>query len=187
MLSACCWRWRSTRWRDGGHRRRHRDQGLPTRAARRHAATILGSLSLIAQRQYKRLLAYSSIEHTGLACFGLALGPLGSLAALVHLTGHALAKSTAFLVAGRVLHRYRRSDTASTSGVLTAMPASGVQFGTSLLALMGLPPFSLFLSEILLLRAGWVAGHPVLTVGVMVLLVSFCGVRPSRPGHAPVA
>ena len=135
------------------------------------ATILVGSLSLIAQRQYKRLLAYSSIEHTGLACFGLALGPLGSLAALLHLTGHALAKSTAFLVAGRVLARYRSPDMASTSGVLTAMPSSGVQLGASLLALMGLPPFSLFLSEVLLLRAGWMAGHEALTVGVMVLLV----------------
>jgi hydrogenase-4 component F len=136
------------------------------------AVTILvGSLSLAAQQQYKRLLAYSSIEHTGLACFGLALGPLGTAAALLHLTGHALAKSTAFLVAGRILSRYRRSDIASASGLLTALPASGTLFGASLVALAGLPPFGLFLSEVLLLKAGWVAGHHALTLGVMVLIL----------------
>ena len=69
----------------------------------------IGALSLLTQRDYKRLLAFSSIEHTGLACFGLALGPAGIFAALLHLTGHALAKSTAFLLSGRILERYRHA------------------------------------------------------------------------------
>ncbi len=78
---------------------------------------LVGSVSLLTQSQYKRLLAYSSIEHTGLACFGLALGPLGIFAALLHLTGHALAKSTAFLLSGRVLERYRAHDVGRASGL----------------------------------------------------------------------
>src|SRR5207249_11192506 len=67
----------------------------------------IGSVSLLAQTHYKRVLAFSSIEHMGLACFALALGPLGVFAALLHLSGHALAKSTAFLLSGRVLRRYQ--------------------------------------------------------------------------------
>jgi hydrogenase-4 component F len=135
------------------------------------ATIALGSLSLLAQTDYKRLLAFSSIEHTGLACFGLALGPLGSFAALLHLTGHALAKSAAFLLSGRVLARFGTHHVAGASGQLAALPWTGGLFGVSALALIGLPPFGLFLSEVLLIRAGLAAGHPVLTGLVLLLMV----------------
>ena len=139
------------------------------------ATILVGTLSLVTQREYKRLLAYSSIEHTGLACFGLALGPAGAVAALLHLSGHALAKSTAFLAAGRVLARYRRRDIADTTGLFEALPGTGVVFAASVVALVGLPPFGLFVSEVLLLRAGWSAGHPALTAVVLVLLLIALG------------
>ncbi len=132
---------------------------------------IVGTVSLVTQRDYKHVLAYSSIEHTGLACFGFALGPAGTFAALFHITGHALAKSTAFLLSGRVVDRYRTHLIAGSPGLMQAIPVTGGLFAASVLALAGLPPFSLFLSEILLVRAGWLAGHPVLTGVVLVLLL----------------
>jgi hydrogenase-4 component F len=135
---------------------------------------LIGSLSLVTQSHFKRLLAYSSIEHTGLACFGLALGPLGVFAALLHVSGHALAKSTTFLLSGRVLTRYGTQEIAGTSGVLAVLPGTGALFGLGFLALVGLPPFSLFLSEVLLVRAGWTAGHFALTsVVLLCLLLAF--------------
>src|SRR6266700_400027 len=82
----------------------------------------IGSFSLVIQRNYKRMLAYSSIEHTGLICVGLALGPLGTFAAMLHLLNHALAKSAMFFLAGRVLHRYRTTEISGVSGLLKAMP-----------------------------------------------------------------
>jgi hydrogenase-4 component F len=135
------------------------------------ATVALGSVSLVTQRDYKRLLAYSSIEHIGLACFGLALGAPGLFAALLHVTGHALAKSVAFLLSGRILARYRTYEIAGAPGVGTALPATGALFALGVLALGGLPPFGLFLSEILLVRAGWLAGHTILTGVVLVLLL----------------
>jgi hydrogenase-4 component F len=131
----------------------------------------IGALSLLVQRDYKRLLAFSSIEHMGLACFGLALGPAGVFAALLHLTGHALAKGTAFLLSGRILDRYGTHQIDKVSGLVSTMPSTGALFGMSVLALAGLPPFGLFLSEFLLMRAGWMAGHPFLTGTVLVLLL----------------
>jgi hydrogenase-4 component F len=135
------------------------------------ATIALGSLSLLGERNLKRLLAFSSIEHMGLACFGLALGAPGLFAALLHVTGHALAKSASFLLAGRIATRYRTAGTADASGVAAALPVTGGLFAMALLALGGLPPFSLFISEILLVRAGWVAGHPVITGIVLALLL----------------
>jgi len=135
------------------------------------ATVVVGSVSLLSQTYYKRMLAYSSIEHMGLACVGLALGPLGVFAALLHLTGHALAKSTAFLLSGRVYARYRSGKIGAVSGLLDTAPATGVLFAATLFALAGLPPFSLFLSEILIVQAAWRTAHGVVTALVLVLIL----------------
>lgn len=135
------------------------------------ATIAVGSVSLLTQSSYKHLLAYSSIEHMGLACFGLALGPPGVFAALLHLTGHALAKSTAFLLSGRVYDRYRSGEIGVASGLLETAPMTAVLFAATVFALAGLPPFSLFLSEIRIVRAAWAAGHPALAALVLVLIL----------------
>ena len=137
----------------------------------------IAAFSLLVQRNYKRMLAYSSIEHMGLMCVGLALGPLGTAAAMLHLVNHTLAKSTMFLLAGRVLHRYQTADIARVSGLLQTMPATGWLFLAGGLALVGLPPFGLFVSKFALVRAGFALGRPWLMGLVLVLLtVAFVGV-----------
>lgn len=135
------------------------------------ATIVVGSASLLSQTHYKRVLAYSSIEHMGLACFGLALGRPGVFAALLHLTGHALAKSTAFLLSGRVYDRYRSGEIGAASGLLGTVPATAVLFAATVFALAGLPPFSLFLSEILIIEAAWGASHAILAALVLVLIL----------------
>jgi hydrogenase-4 component F len=117
------------------------------------------------------MLAYSSIEHTGLACVGLALGPIGAFAALLHLVNHSLVKSAMFLLSGRVSHRYGTTEIGGVSGLLRAMPVTGSLFTIGILAVVGLPPFGLFVSELWLLRAGFATGHYVLAALVLGLLV----------------
>lgn len=134
-------------------------------------SVVIGTFSLVIQRHYKRMLAYSSVEHVGLATIGLALGPLGVFAAFLHLVNHAVAKSMAFLLAGRVLERYRTSEIAGVSGLLRAMPWTGGLFGVAVLTLVGLPPFGLFLSEFLLVRAAVVTGQFFVAGAVLALLV----------------
>jgi len=137
----------------------------------------IGALSLVAQRNYKRLLAYSSIEHTGLICVGLALGPLGVFASMLHLLNHSLAKSTTFLLAGRVLGRYKTAEIEGVTGLLRTMPWTGGFFAAGMLAVIGLPPFGLFVSEFALVRAGFAAGRPLTIALVLALLaVGFVGV-----------
>jgi len=137
----------------------------------------IGSLSLVTQRNYKRMLAYSSIEHTGLICVGLGLGPLGVFAAMLHLLNHSVAKSMMFLLAGRVLRRYRTAEIAGVAGLLRVMPWTGGFFAAGMLAVLGLPPFGLFISEFALVRAGFAAGRPLTIVLVLALLaVGFVGV-----------
>jgi hydrogenase-4 component F len=131
---------------------------------------VIGSLSLVIQRHYKRMLAYSSVEHMGLVSIGLALGPLGVFAAWLHVVNHAVAKSASFLLAGRILHRYGTTEISRVTGLLKVMPWTGALFASGILALVGLPPFGLFVSEFLLVRAA-VASHHFWLAGAVLLLL----------------
>jgi hydrogenase-4 component F len=105
------------------------------------------------------MLAYSSIEHIGLTSIGLALGPLGSFASLLHLMNHGLPKSLVFFFAGRVHERYQTNELERVTGLGKVMPGTGTFFALALGAIMGLPPLGLFISEMALLRAGFAAGR----------------------------
>lgn len=135
-------------------------------------SVLIGTFSLVIQRHYKRMLAYSSVEHIGLISVGLALGPLGTFAALLHLVNHAVAKSMSFLAAGRILHRYDTTNIAQVTGLLRVMPWTGSLFAIGVLALIGLPPFGLFVSELLLVRAAIVTGRFVVAGALLVLLLT---------------
>jgi hydrogenase-4 component F len=132
---------------------------------------VIAAFSLIGQRNYKRMLAYSSIEHTGLTCLGLALGPLGAFAAMLHMINHTVAKSMMFLLAGRVQQRYQSTEIAQVPGMIRVMPVTAGFFAAGMFAIAGLPPFGLFLSEFALIRAGFAAGRTWLMGVVLVLLV----------------
>jgi hydrogenase-4 component F len=131
---------------------------------------LVAAFSLVLQRNYKRMLAYSSIEHTGLICIGLGLGPLGVFAAFLHLLCHTVAKSMLFILSGEVLHHYRSSELDRVSGLLKVMPWTGALFMGGILAIVGLPPFGMFISEFALIRAGFAAGRPGLMATVLALL-----------------
>jgi hydrogenase-4 component F len=135
-------------------------------------SVAVGAFSLVIQRHYKRMLAYSSIEHMGLVSIGLALGPLGTFAAVLHLVNHAVAKAMTFLLAGRILRRYDTREVARVSGLLEAMPWTGPLFAAGILTLVGLPPFGLFISEFLLVKAAVVTGHFLVAGTVLVLLLT---------------
>jgi hydrogenase-4 component F len=135
------------------------------------ASLGIAALSLVGQRHYKRLLAYSSIEHTGLMCLGLGLGPLGVFAALLHLVNHAVAKAMMFFLSGRILDRYRTTELGGVTGLLRAMPVTGGLFAAGMLALIGLPPFGIFFSKFALIRAGFATGHAWLMAAVLGLLL----------------
>jgi hydrogenase-4 component F len=130
----------------------------------------IAAFSLIGQRNYKRMLAYSSIEHTGLTCLGLALGPLGVFAAMLHMVNHAVTKSMMFLLAGRVQRRYGSTQIAETPGLFRTMPVTAGFFAAGMFAIAGLPPFGLFISEFALVRAGFATGRLWLTGAVIALL-----------------
>lgn len=144
-------------------------------AAAALASLAVAALLLISQHDYKRMLAYSSIEHMGLAALGAAVGTrLAAAAVLLHILGHGLAKSVAFTSAGQILHHTRTSRIADVRGLATGAPALAGVFGLAVAALAGLPPFPLFASELGIARSAASAGLGwVLAVALALLLVIF--------------
>jgi hydrogenase-4 component F len=131
---------------------------------------VVAAFSVVLATNYKRMLAYSSIEHTGLMCLGFALGPLGTFAALLHLVNHTAAKSLMFFLVDNIEHKYRSPLIANTRGLLKALPWTGALFAATLMILIGLPPGGLFVSEFALFRAGFALNHPWLMGATLILL-----------------
>ncbi len=137
----------------------------------------VAALLLLRQRDYKRMLAYSSIEHMGLLAIGAAAGGvLGLTAVLLHVLGHGLAKSSLFVVSGRLLAAEGTTAVADVRGLLARRPGLAVPWLAGMAALLGFPPFSLFFSEVGIVLAGWTAGMKVVTsVALALLLVVSAG------------
>ena len=136
------------------------------------ASLVLAAGLLLAQRDYKRLLAYSSIEHMALAAIGVAIGtPLAIAATFLHIVGHGLGKAVLFCGAGEILAREGSTRIDRVRGLFLRSPVLAGVFAVGLAALLGLPPFSLFVSEIGLIRAGVDAGVGWAAAAVLVLLL----------------
>jgi hydrogenase-4 component F len=133
----------------------------------------VAAVMLISQRDYKRLLAYSSIEHMGLVAIAASIGTrLAITALLLHILAHGLAKGVAFICSGEMLLQEGSTKIASVRGLLARNPLLGGTFGFALIALLGMPPFGLFVSEIAIARAGFNAGMGwIITIAFAMLLV----------------
>ena len=155
------------------------------------ASLAVAASLLLAQRDYKRMLAYHSIEHMGLIALGAAAGTQLAIAAvLLHVLGHGLAKGVLFLASGEILLAEGTSEIAKVPALLSRRPALGGIFGFGLVALLGLPPFSLFASELNMLRAevavglGWAAAIALVCMAVIFAAVMAHG-RHLLLGDAP--
>src|SRR2546429_109818 len=136
---------------------------------------------LMSQRNYKRMLAYSSVEHTGIVALGLGFGGYwGTLGALLHMVNHALSKSMLFILSGSILLKYRTTDIRGVRGLLKAAPWTGFAFLCGILALIGLPPFGPFISEFIIFRAGFAIHSTAYSIaGIALLAVIFAGMLAS--------
>jgi len=140
----------------------------------------VASAFLLTQRNYKRMLAYSSVEHMGIICLGLGFGGYwGVFGALLHVINHALSKSLLFMLSGAILLKYRTTDIRRVRGLLRASPLTGGAFLAGMLALIGLPPFGPFISEFIIFRAGFESNAWVAAIGIALLAVVFAGMLAS--------
>lgn len=114
---------------------------------------------IVVQHDLKRMLAFSSVEHMGIITLAIGLGgPLGFYGAFLHMLNHSLTKSLLFFSAGNIAQKYHSKFMDRISGVLQAMPFTGIVFLMSAFAIAGAPPFSIFLSEFTIMLAGVEAG-----------------------------
>ncbi|NUP51352.1 MAG: hydrogenase [Catenulispora sp.] len=142
------------------------------------ATLAVAALLLIGQRDYKRMLAYSSMEHMGLMTLGAAAGtPLALSAVLLHIAGHGLGKAAAFCAAGRILQETGTSRIDAVRGLAARSPVPAGTFATAVLVLLGFPPFALFASELGIARAGFAAGlgWPI-AAGFTLVLLAFAAI-----------
>ncbi len=157
---------------------------------------IFGTLSIgvaaffvLAQRDLKRLLAYSSVENIGVILLGLGLGgPIGILAALLHALNHSLAKALMFCTSGNIVIKYGSRDLRVVKGLWHVAPVTSLLLVGGALTLGGMPPFNVFISELWTVTAGVRAGHGWLMVLCLLLLtVVFVGFIRLLGGSLPGA
>lgn len=141
------------------------------------ASLLLAALYLASQRDLKRLLAYSSIEHMGILAIGMSFAaPVAVVGVLLQVLAHAAAKSTAFFGAGSVIRKFGTKELDRVHGGISALPWSGPMFLLAVLALSAMPPFGIFRSEFLIVEGGLGSSATALAAVMVVLVtVAFLG------------
>ncbi|MHB1377056.1 MAG: hydrogenase 4 subunit F [Candidatus Humimicrobiaceae bacterium] len=115
---------------------------------------VTAAIFIITQKDYKRLLAYSSIEHMGIIAIAIGIfSPLSVFGALLHMINHSFTKSMLFLSSGNILQKYNTKDISQIKGILKLIPVTGTVFLLGLFAIAGTPPFSVFTSEFIVISS----------------------------------
>ncbi len=124
------------------------------------ASMFIAAVFIMKITNYKRLLAYSSIENMGIILIAFALGDLAGKAGLIHIMGHSLIKSAFFLTAGNVYYLVGKKDYNACGGLLGLHPASGWLWLIAFMFIIGMPPSPLFFSELFIafgfIKAGYI-------------------------------
>lgn len=159
-------------------------------------SVLLATLFLLGTRDFKRMLAYSSVEHMGILSLGAALGPAGAGAALFHVWTNSLTKGALFLSAGNLRRAAGARTQDEVAGLALLAPRSAAIFVTGLFAVTACPPFGPFFSELRLVRAAFHTGHAgAMALFLGCLLLAFFGLtrlvfaivdgRPRPPSRGP--
>jgi hydrogenase-4 component F len=136
----------------------------------------IAGVFMVRQKDFKRMLAYSSVEHMGILVLGLGLGGAGIFGAFLHLINNALVKGVMFLSAGNLHRGFASKSTDEVTGALRALPYSAGLFLAGFLAVTGSPPFGPFVSEFSILTAAFEQQRFLVAAGMLVfLLIVFMG------------
>ena len=137
---------------------------------------LVAALFLLGTRDFKRMLAYSSVEHMGILSIGAALGGAGVAAALFHVWSNSLTKGALFLSAGNIRRAAGSPSMDDVRGMAVLTPRSAALFVTGMFAVTACPPFGPFFSELRVVRAALASGHGVATaIFLGCLLLAFFG------------
>lgn len=131
----------------------------------------VAGLFMVGQRDFKRMLAYSSVEHMGILVIGLGIGGPALFGTFLHVITNCLTKGVLFLSSGNIHRAYNSKSTDQVRGALRRLPLSGTLFLTGFLAITGSPPFGPFVSEFGILTGAFATGR--FAVGAIFLLLMF--------------
>jgi len=151
---------------------------------------LVAAFSLLRQKDIKRMFAYSSIEHMGIATFAFGLGgPIATFGALLHMLVHSLTKSSIFFTAGHASQMHGTQEMDKIGGLIRGNPLVGWGLVSGVMAIVGMPPFGLFTSEFLILTAAMKDAPflaPFLLLGLGVAFAAlFRRVQPMIAGEVP--
>ena len=144
------------------------------------ASMLAAATFIIRQTEYKRLLAYSSIENMGIIAFGTGIGGLGAYGAVLCLIHHSLIKSALFLSSGNILMGYGSRLIEKTGNLAKLMPKTFVAFFGGFVGIAGMPPFGIFLGELLIILGAFRSGH---YWGVGLFILSICVIFAGFANH----
>lgn len=137
---------------------------------------LIAAIFIFNQSGYKRLLAYSSIENMGIIAFGVGIGGLATYGALLHLIHHSLIKSSLFLSSGNILLGYGSKLVNKTGNMARLFPKTFTAFFAGFLGISGLPPFGIFVSELLIIMGAFAQGRIMeITIFILTLVLIFAG------------
>ncbi|HEX9241441.1 MAG TPA: proton-conducting transporter membrane subunit [Anaeromyxobacter sp.] len=132
----------------------------------------LAAVFVVGQRDFKRMLAYSSVEHMGILALGIGLGGGAAAGAFFHCLNNGLTKGVVFLSAGNIHRAFGSKTTDEVRGAARLLPVSGPLFLAGFFAVTGSPPFSPFFSEFAILNGAFSAGR----FGIGALFLAFLAV-----------
>ena len=137
----------------------------------------IAAASIYFQKDLKRMLAFSSVEHMGIISVAIGFGSvIGIFGALLHIINHAVVKSLLFFASGSVSQKYETKSISKTSGIIRTMPITGFAFLIGGLAIIGMPPFNIFMSEFLVLSSGFESENFLAsTLVILFLAIIFAG------------
>ncbi|RPJ11387.1 MAG: hydrogenase [Desulfobacteraceae bacterium] len=144
---------------------------------------VFGLMSMLAaatfilkQTEYKRLLAYSSIENMGIIAFGTGIGGLGAYGAMLCLIHHSLIKSSLFLASGNIFLAFGSRLIEDTGSLVRRLPQTFIAFFSGFIGIAGLPPFGIFIGELFIIMGAFSNGHYVAAgIFILSLCVVFAG------------
>lgn len=143
------------------------------------ASMAVSTASIIATRNFERLIAYASINHAGVIAIGLGVGGEATYGLLLYVVSNAFIKAILFLTAGRIEVHYGTKDTREIAGLLKDLPYSGVFLMVGTFALLGFPPFGSFLGELIIL-SGLVQRHQINVFVLFCTLIAMTFVATGR-------
>jgi hydrogenase-4 component F len=139
-------------------------------------SVLVAGIFILNQPDYKRMLAYSSIENMGIIAFGVGIGGIAAYGAILHLIHHSLLKSSLFLSSGNILLGFGTKLVPKVGNLARLFPKTFVSFFAGFAGISGFPPFGIFISEILIIIGAFQAGRYA-SVGVLIfgLILVFAG------------